>query len=184
MEQAADSISLIDVETGKILEFNTAAHQQLGYSREEFEQLQLTDINVEYSARRSLWICGRNYPIQNNSNFETRHRKKNGEIMDVQVSAWPIFVHDRKCLAIIWSDISNRKRTEEQLRKLSMAVEQSPSSIVITDLNGNIEYVNEAFVRITGWQHDEVIGQNPCSASPIVMPPVKEHQLWVSITPG
>ncbi len=183
VEQAADSISLIDVETGKILEFNTAAHQQLGYSREEFEQLQLTDINAEYSAQELMDLRSQ-LSNTNNSNFETRHRKKNGEIMDVQVSARPIFVHDRKCLAIIWSDISNRKRTEEQLRKLSMAVEQSPSSIVITDLNGNIEYVNEAFVRITGWQHDEVIGQNPRVLKSDLTPPAAYDAMWATLTEG
>ncbi len=159
VEQAADSIGLIDVETGKLLEFNTAAHQQLGYSREEFEQLQLTDINAEYSAQ-TLSELRLQLSSTDNSNFETRHWKKNGEIMDVQVSTRPLSVHGRKCLAMIWSDISNRKRTEEQLRKLSMAVEQSPSSIVISDLNDNIEYVNEAFSRITGRCREEVMGHN------------------------
>lgn len=184
VEQAADSISLIDVETGKILEFNTAAHQQLGYSREEFEQLQLTDINADEYSAQELMDLRSQLSNTDNSNFETRHRKKNGEIMDVQVSARPIFVHDRKCLAIIWSDISNRKRTEEQLRKLSMAVEQSPSSIVITDLNGNIEYVNEAFVRITGWQHDEVIGQNPRVLKSDLTPPAAYDAMWATLTEG
>jgi signal transduction histidine kinase len=51
-------------------------------------------------------------------------------------------------------------RTEKQLRKLSRAVEQSPVSIVLTDLDGNIEYVNPAFTRVAGYGFDEVIGRN------------------------
>ncbi|MDO8208308.1 MAG: PAS domain S-box protein [Gallionella sp.] len=54
-----------------------------------------------------------------------------------------------------------RKRAEDELRKLSQAVEQSPNTIIITDLDANIEYVNDAFVRASGYQLNEVIGQNP-----------------------
>ncbi|MBE0548240.1 MAG: GAF domain-containing protein, partial [Rubrivivax sp.] len=56
---------------------------------------------------------------------------------------------------------ARRKQVEGELRKLSLAVEQSPNSIVITDLDANIEYVNEGFVRVTGYSREEVIGQNP-----------------------
>jgi len=47
-------------------------------------------------------------------------------------------------------DITERKRTEERLRKMSLVVEQSPVSVVITDVRGNIEYVNPKFVQLTG----------------------------------
>jgi len=54
-----------------------------------------------------------------------------------------------------------RKRIEENTLKLSKAIEQSPSSIVITDLSGTIEYVNPKFSKVTGYSYEEVIGQNP-----------------------
>ena len=63
-------------------------------------------------------------------------------------------------------DITERKRTEEQLLKLSLAVEQSPESIVITDLDARIEYVNEAFLRVTGYTPRG--GDRPESAHPAV----------------
>ena len=59
------------------------------------------------------------------------------------------------------SVIEDKTLVENSLRKLSLAVEQSPSSIVITDLDAHIEYVNEAFVRATGYSREEAIGQNP-----------------------
>ena len=61
----------------------------------------------------------------------------------------------------IYEDISDRIEAEQHLRKLSLIAEQSPESVVITDLAVNIEYVNEAFVRNTGYNRDEVMGQNP-----------------------
>jgi PAS domain S-box-containing protein len=60
----------------------------------------------------------------------------------------------------IHTDITARKATEAQLRKLSLAVEQSTGSIVISNLDGFIEYVNEAFVRTTGYTREEAVGQS------------------------
>ncbi|MHB1334061.1 MAG: bifunctional diguanylate cyclase/phosphodiesterase, partial [Sulfuriferula sp.] len=56
---------------------------------------------------------------------------------------------------------AERRQEQDQLRKLSQAVEQSPNVIIITDLDANIEYVNAAFVTTTGYNLDEVIGRNP-----------------------
>ncbi len=55
--------------------------------------------------------------------------------------------------------IEESRNNENKLRKLSQAVEQSPASVVITDLNGKIEYVNQKFTQTTGFSHDEVIGK-------------------------
>lgn len=59
------------------------------------------------------------------------------------------------------SDITEEKESSHKIKKLSAAVEQSPLSIVITDIAGNIEYVNSEFTRVTGYEPEEVIGENP-----------------------
>ncbi|MDP2077051.1 MAG: EAL domain-containing protein [Sulfuricurvum sp.] len=56
---------------------------------------------------------------------------------------------------------TERKKNESQLSMVTQAMEQSPSSIIITDFKGNIEYVNSAFITATGYTSDEVIGKNP-----------------------
>ncbi len=58
-------------------------------------------------------------------------------------------------------DITVRKQAENELRKLSRAVEQSPVSVIITDINGNIEYINPKVTEITGYKFEEVAGNNP-----------------------
>lgn len=59
------------------------------------------------------------------------------------------------------SDISDFVKTQEENKKLTLATQQSPASIVITDKNGNIEYVNPKFTKITGFTSEEVLGKNP-----------------------
>ncbi|MBI5790353.1 MAG: PAS domain S-box protein [Rhodocyclales bacterium] len=82
-----------------------------------------------------------------------------------------VWVHDKvtvvtedgapRWLRGIMMDVSERRESDEMLRKLSLAVEQSPESIVITNIKAEIEYVNEAFCRTTGFRRDEVLGKNP-----------------------
>ena len=81
-------------------------------------------------------------------------------------------------------DITNRKAAEDELRKLSLAVEQSPESIVITDLAGNIEYVNDAFVTISGYPRTELLGQNPRILQSGQTPPATYAALWNALTTG
>lgn len=61
----------------------------------------------------------------------------------------------------IGRDISELKQTLEQLRKLSLAVEQNPASILITDRHGNIEYTNPKFTQISGYTMEEARGKIP-----------------------
>jgi PAS domain S-box-containing protein len=56
-------------------------------------------------------------------------------------------------------DVTFRKKTEQQLRMLSLAIEQNPNAMIITDSESRIEYVNEAFVRTTGYPLDEAVGK-------------------------
>jgi PAS domain S-box-containing protein len=81
-------------------------------------------------------------------------------------------------------DVTDRRRTEDALRKLSLAVEQSPESIVITNLEPAIEYVNEAFVGNTGYSREEVLGRNPRILQSGRTPPETYRALWAALTAG
>lgn len=81
-------------------------------------------------------------------------------------------------------DITLRKQAEEQLSKLAQAVEQSPESIIITNPEGDIEYVNEAFVQNSGYSREEVIGRNPRIRSSGRTPQQTYAELWATIRHG
>ena len=81
-------------------------------------------------------------------------------------------------------DITERRLSELQLRKLSQAVEQSPESVIITDLQANIEYVNDAFVANTGYSREEVIGVNPRILRSGKTPPENYAAMWAALCRG
>ena len=81
-------------------------------------------------------------------------------------------------------EIDDHKLTADSLRKLSQAIEQSPVSVMITDLDGNIEYVNPEFGRVTGYTSEEVIGKNPRILKSGHTPPSQFTNMWNSITTG
>jgi len=102
--------------------------------------------------------------------------------LEISLAQWETS-QDRFVTGII-RDISERKSAEAQLRKLSLAIEQSPESIVITNLQGEIEYVNEAFVRKSGYSREETRGMNPRILKSGKTPSETYVSLWVALTKG
>ncbi|MBC6930231.1 MAG: PAS domain S-box protein [Candidatus Jettenia sp.] len=73
---------------------------------------------------------------------------------------------------------------EDELRKLSHAIEQSPSAVMITNSKGSIEYVNPKFTQVTGYTPEEVLGKNPRILKSDTIPSEEYRQLWETITSG
>jgi len=85
---------------------------------------------------------------------------------------------------ILVRDMTDRKRAEEQLRQLSRAVESSPTSIVITNADGKIQYVNPKFTEVTGYTAEEILGGNPNILKTDLTPAETHRQLWETISSG
>ena len=91
------------------------------------------------------------------------HTDQAGQQKSVEIHAYPIFDSNGNLSQVIeyCLDISERKQGEEERRRLVTAIEQGVDSVVITDRDGMIQYVNPSFEKITGYTRDEVIGRNP-----------------------
>ncbi|MCE9570663.1 MAG: PAS domain S-box protein, partial [Rhodocyclales bacterium] len=105
----------------------------------------------------------------------------------VPVSYWsnPMLSNGEVVGAICtFTDITERRQAEAQLRKLSLAVEQSPESIVITNIDAEIEYVNDAFLRATGYSREELVGQNPRLLHSGRTPRETHLAMWAALSQG
>ncbi|MDP1653842.1 MAG: PAS domain S-box protein, partial [Rhodocyclaceae bacterium] len=116
--------------------------------------------------------------------FEWQHQRLNGKPFAADVQLTRIEMGGQVLIQATVRDITERRAAEAQLRKLAQAVEQSPESIVITNVDAEIEYVNEAFVRVTGYGREEVIGQNPRILHTGKTPPEAYVTLWDTLTRG
>jgi PAS domain S-box-containing protein len=84
-----------------------------------------------------------------------------GETIYAELKAIPTIFEHQNAVQVIIHDITERKRTQDKIKQLSQAVEQSPVAIVITNTLGIIEYVNPKFIETTGYSYEELIGKNP-----------------------
>jgi two-component system, cell cycle sensor histidine kinase and response regulator CckA len=176
-------MAIRDLETNLYVEVNEKCLTLSGYTRDEIigrtpEQVGWTDPKVREQLREQLQRNGRIL------DFETTLRKKDGTLLNCLYSATIVTVRGRKHLISISLDITERKRVEIELRKLSQAVEQSPVSIVITDPQAAIEYVNPKFTQLTGYTLDELRGQNSRQLKGDNTSPEEYRRLWETITQG
>lgn len=87
-------------------------------------------------------------------------------------------------IKVLEREIRERKHAERHISKLSHAVEQSSATVIITDVDGNIEYVNRQFVEVTGYSAEEVIGKNPRLLKSGHTSAEEYDELWETITSG
>ncbi|MFI3137551.1 MAG: PAS domain S-box protein [Methylococcaceae bacterium] len=103
----------------------------------------------------------------------------------VELRAYPQ-LHEEKITTLsgIIQDITEKRAAEEDLHKLSQTVEQSPNAVLITNLQGTIEYVNQAFIIQSGYSAAELIGENPRMLMSGKTLPAVYKDMWTTINQG
>jgi PAS domain S-box-containing protein len=135
---------------------------------------------------RCMAVFISNFDERKAFSMDYRLRRHDGEYRWIRDNATPRYDSAGQFIGYIGHclDITDRVAAEDQLRKLSQAVEQSPESIVITDRNAVIEYVNAACVKSTGYSEAELIGQNPRLFNSGLTPRGVYESLWQALGQG
>ena len=186
-EQAAVGVAQIETKTSRFVMVNQRYCDIVGYTAEELIGLTIQEISYPDDLpanERNLKLL-RAGAIREFS-MEKRYYRKDGSIVWVELTVsamWaPGEVPDYHIAVVV--DLTKRKKAEDELRKFSRAVEQSLSSVLITDSNGKIEFVNPAFTRLTGYTAAEAIGRNPNLVKSGATPVEQYQQMWQTITAG
>ncbi|HNB54044.1 MAG TPA: PAS domain S-box protein, partial [Anaerolineales bacterium] len=167
LEESPDGILIIDPQTAGFLEFNTMAHTQLGYTREEFAQLHIFDLDVQETAEETRRHI-QQVVEKGKSDFETLQRTKQGEIRNVHVTAQIVDILGQKVYYCTWRDITERKRTEEARRETDeryhLLFKSMVQGVVFQNGEGQIVQANPAAERILGLSIEQMQGRT--SADP------------------
>jgi PAS domain S-box-containing protein len=173
---------LYDPDNGGILDANEAALSFYGYARERFLAMSLTNINIPPESEDRQIMP--QIPQEHGKRMECRHRLADASVREVEVSLSRVRFSGRIVIHLIIQDITEHKRIATEVRKLSQAVEQTPASVVITDHAGDIQYVNPAFVEMTGYTLSEALGKNPRILKSGTMPSEIYAEMWRKLKDG
>ena len=144
---------------GRFLDVNTAYCQMIGYEREELLNMRIPDVEaMETPQETALHI--QELMAKGYCRFETRHRRKDGLILEIEVSTVYQPGAEGGYVCAFLRDITESKRAEEDLRIAAITFE-SQEGMMVTDANGIIVRVNQAFTRLTGYSTEEAVGKTP-----------------------
>ncbi|MCD4689808.1 MAG: PAS domain S-box protein [Desulfuromonadaceae bacterium] len=156
LEHSIDGLVILDAETAGVKYANNAFAEMLGYSLEEIRKLKVWDWDVVWSREEIEGIFStRNWPGER---FETRHRRKNGQLLDVDISQKPIAWRGIEVVFCVVKDITERKKTERALPLAQFTVENSGDQAFWITPEGRFFYVNQAACTALGYNREKLEG--------------------------
>ena len=174
---------LLEPDTGNIIDANYAAASFYGWPIEQLRMMRIQEIATIKPEEVNTNLRKAHTSEQNQ--FLFRHQRHDKSFRDVEVFLSKIEIDGKEFLYSINHDVTDRKRAERYLENLHVfLLQQNPAIIIITDPLGNIEYVNPAFTKITGYTSEEVRGANPRILKSGLMPQEIYTNLWQTILSG
>ncbi|MDD5056241.1 MAG: EAL domain-containing protein [Sideroxydans sp.] len=156
LEAAMDGFWMAS-ERGVLEEVNAAYASMSGYTRQELIGMHISQLDAN-EQERDVRARIDKIITQGYDRFEAGHRRKDGEMIEVEVSA--TYMPEEKKFFVFCHDITQRKHYESDLR-VAAATFETQDATLITDAQSNIIRVNRAFTEITGYTPEEVLGRNP-----------------------
>jgi PAS domain S-box-containing protein len=164
---------------------NEAFAKIVGYDLNELQGMNIFDL-VSEEQGETLRRETSERMTGTSSAYELSMKRKDGRPIVVRISAVPRKDENDKVIGTVAVviDVTKEKQAEQELQKLSRAVEQSPTSVVITDSEGTIEYVNPGFSVLTGYSLQEAVGKNPRILKSDLTPKETHDDLWRVLKAG
>lgn len=197
MVEGHDAVMLlVDPTDGRILWANDAAARYYGYPRRALQNMSMICLGDREPAAAAHERGERGgLPC---ASFESSHRMASGEVRPVEMACTRIDFEGHPLLFTVVRDIAARRQVQsrllayqrqlevqnEELRRLTVAIEQSGSTIVITDPEGTILYANPRFEETTGYTVEEARGQNPRILKSGELDEAAYRALWETISGG
>lgn len=180
VEQSAEAIFIH--RKGKFVFANHIFYELSGYNESELKDLRLIDLVHPEDHEKIVEVFKKSgVGLKSPNLFEVKVVTKTNKTRIVELRSNMIRYEKEPAILVIVNDITTRKENLETIRKLSMAVQQSPVSIVITNHDGIIEYVNETFSKVTGYSFADVIGKAPSLWKSGQMTNSQYEELWKTI---
>jgi len=193
-ENSSDVVWLYDIESGHYLYASPSVERVLGHAPVDVTRFTFKDIlppeMYEPTLERLRLRCQAVETGDDSQRTVTREGvnvHKDGRHIPVEAVSTllidPTTGRATRLLGVT-RDISQRKKDQAQLTRLSQAIEQSPASVIITDLDSRIEYVNHTFELSSGYTRREVLGQNPRLLRSERTPPEVYASMWFTLSAG
>ncbi|TRZ94591.1 MAG: EAL domain-containing protein [Rhodocyclaceae bacterium] len=180
LETASDGIHIVDAE-GVLVDANEAFLNLLGYDRTAIGRLHISDWDAQLD-EEAIRETIKNLISQGDTVLlETRHRRRDGRIIDVEVGTRPIRMDGKDYIYASSRDITERKRADEAFRLADRVFRSTAEGIAVTDADANIVAVNPAFEAITGYSQAEVLGRNPRMLQAGRQDPAFYRDLWAGL---
>lgn len=157
----SEGVFLVEPETFQIIDCNQEFVNIIGYeSIEQARELNLMDF-VTADRREIEKLAARMMADAQSVNGERAYRRRDGSLVEVEVTGRCISYNSGNVFCINIKDITDRKLTELEIRRLALVAEKTENGVLIMNTLGEIQWSNEGFERISGYKLDEVIGRRP-----------------------
>lgn len=180
VQATGDGYWMVNPRDARIIDVNDMFCEMVGYTRDELLSMCISDLEViespEETAAHIRKIMETGHDL-----FETRHRHKDGHILEFEVSVSYADIQGGVIFVFV-RDISERKRQEAESRLSALVLNESTAAIVVTDANNCIVSVNPAFTQLTGYAPSEVIGRNPNLISSGKQSKAFYQSMWRTLT--
>jgi PAS domain S-box-containing protein len=157
-DYATDAIFVQSL-NGKIISVNNQASVLLGYSKEELCRKKFSEL-INENIIDNTFVIYSNLMEKGNYQFETQYKRKDGSLVDVEISMRLIKLVNEQVVQLFVRDITERKVAQEKINMLAQSMQSITECVSITDLQGKIIYINEAFEKTYGYSKDEILGKS------------------------